>query len=131
MATDVSELGNSVLICMTNGELKNYNNFNDRTKKWLDLFLNRELDESDPVFTEVLKFYNKCIEKGMVNELLGQESTYVRMKHFEMQEKIRQGKEEIVLNLLDLEYDLDEIARITKFSIKQIEKIKSEYLQVN
>ncbi|ONI41447.1 hypothetical protein AN640_07960 [Candidatus Epulonipiscium fishelsonii] len=66
----ITELGNEVIICLKSKKLKLYETYNDRTEKWLNLFLKNELDETDPVFKEVLKFYNNCKAKPEVKDML-------------------------------------------------------------
>ncbi len=79
-------------MCLRSKKLKKYETYNERTEKWLNLFLKRELDDTDPVFQEVLKFYNNCIEKGLVSDMLVQESTYAKMVASEMQDAEGRGE---------------------------------------
>ncbi len=39
-STEIYELGNAVVVCLRSKKLKKYETYNERTEKWLNLFLN-------------------------------------------------------------------------------------------
>ncbi|ONI39899.1 hypothetical protein AN639_05130 [Candidatus Epulonipiscium fishelsonii] len=94
-STEITEIGNAVAVCLKSKKLSKYETYNERTAKWLNLFLNKELDETDPVFKEVLKFYNNCMEKGKVSDMLVYESKYAKMMASDIREMEDRLKEEI------------------------------------
>ncbi|ONI41448.1 hypothetical protein AN640_07965 [Candidatus Epulonipiscium fishelsonii] len=131
----IEELGSEVVICLKSKKLEIYETYNDRTEKWLNLFLKNELDETDPVFQEVLKFYNNCKEKLEIKDMLVQENKYSRMLSSEIRDNelrwLKKGLEKARLKGIeavieqDIESDIEpniepDIEQDKLESIKQI-----------
>lgn len=109
---------------------KPYNEL-DKEKKWM-LFIGakdektrKKIANGNEILERVDKFMEMYINDERTKELYGKWGEYIALEKGKKQ-GIEQGMINVAKSMLELNMNIEDIAKVTKLSIKEIEKLKSQ-----